>query len=233
MKINEAISRLRVLLENGIASDDNQLSNRFLYSILKTLRTKRIRQKLDSILYLSPFYYNTIDCLPLELGKFADCPCFTNDCFILRSKYKLPKVMSTRNKLAIKSITTIQGKSLYETTPTKDEYKKYTNTKKEGLFYFIHNGYLFVTGSTTLKVVTFTAIFENPLDLAGINACDTDGNNLPGVCFDPKSQDFPIDEDLFDDIEDMALEKLVKVMARMPNDSENNARDAQVVNDLE
>lgn len=233
MKINEAISRLRVLLENGIASDDNQLSNRFLYSILKTLRTKRIRQKLDSILYLSPFYYNTIDCLPLELGKFADCPCFTNDCFILRSKYKLPKVMSTRNKLAIKAITTIQGKSLYETTPTKDEYKKYTNTKKEGLFYFIHNGYLFVTGSTTLKVVTFTAIFENPLDLAGINACDPDGNNLPSVCFDPKSQDFPIDEDLFDDIEDMALEKLVKVMARMPNDSENNARDAQVVNDLE
>lgn len=233
MKINEAISRLRVLLENGIASDDNQLSNRFLYSILKTLRTKRIRQKLDSILYLSPFYYNTIDCLPLELGKFADCPCFTNDCFILRSKYKIPKVMSTRNKLAIKAITTIQGKSIYETTPTKDEYKEYTNTKKDGLFYFIHNGYLFITGSTTLKVVTFTAIFENPLDLAGINACDTEGNNLPNVCFNPKTQDFPIDEDLFDDVEDMALEKLVKVMARMPNDSENNSRDAQIVNDLE
>lgn len=233
MKINEAISRLRILLENGIASDDTQLSNRFLYSILKTLRAKRIRQKLDSILYLSPFYYNTIDCLPLELGKFADCPCFTNDCFILRSKYKIPKVMSTRNKLAIKAITTIQGKSLYETTPTKDEYKQYTNTKKEGLFYFIHNGYLYITGSTTLKVVTFTAIFENPLDLAGINACDSDGNNLPNACFEPKTQDFPIDEDLFDDVEDMVLEKLVKVMARMPNDSENNARDAQIVNDLE
>lgn len=182
MKINEAISRLRVLLENGIASDDNQLSNRFLYSILKTLRTKRIRQKLDSILYLSPFYYNTIDCLPLELGKFADCPCFTNDCYILRSKYKIPKVISTRNKLAIKAITTIKGTSLYETTPTKDEYKKFSRTKKEGLFYFIHNGYLYVIGSTTLKVVTFTAIFENPLDLAGINACDPEGNNLPNVC---------------------------------------------------
>ena len=114
--------------------------------------------------------------------------------------------MSTRNKLAIKGITTIQGKSLYETTPTKDEYKQYTNTKKEGLFYFIHNGYLYITGSTTLKVVTFTAIFENPLDLAGINACDPDGNNLPNACFEPKTQDFPIDEDLFDDVEDMALD---------------------------
>ena len=37
----------------------------------------------------------------------------------------------------------------------------------------------------------------------------------------------------FDDVEDMALEKLIKVMAKMPNDSENNARDAQIVNDLE
>lgn len=51
--------------------------------------------------------------------------------------------------------------------------------------------------------------------------------------FDPKIQDFPIDEDLFDDVEEMALEKLIKVMVRMPNDSENNARDAQVINDLE
>ena len=154
MKINEAISRLKILLENGIASDDTILSNRFLYSILKTLRTKRIRQKLDSYFFLSPFYYNTIDCVPLELGKFADCPCFTNNCFILRSKYKIPKIMSTRNKLAIKAVTTITGQIISETSPTQDEYKKYTRTKKEGIFYFIHNDYLYITGTTTLKVIT-------------------------------------------------------------------------------
>lgn len=233
MKINEAISRLRVLLENGVASDDTQLAHRFLYSILKTLRTKRIRQRIDSVLYLSPFYYNTIDCLPLELGKFADCPCFTNDCFILRSKYKIPKIVSTRNKLAIKAVTTIDGKNIYETSPTKDDHKEYSRTKTKNLFYFIHNGYLFITGSTTLKVVTITAIFENPLDLADINACDPDGNALPIVCFDPKEQDFPIDEDLFDDIEDMALEKIYKVMLRMPNDNENNAKAAELTKNIE
>jgi len=232
MKINEAISRLKILLENGIASDDTILSNRFLYSILKTLRTKRIRQKLDSYFFLSPFYYNTIDCVPLTLGKFADCPCFTNDCFILRSKYKIPKIMSTRNKLAIKAVTTITGQIISETSPTQDEYKKYTRTKKEGIFYFIHNDYLYITGTTTLKVITLTAIFENPIDLSGINACDTEGNNLPNVCFEPKSSDFPIDEDLFDDIENMALEKLYKTL-RVPNDSENNAKNKQTVNDLE
>lgn len=232
MKINEAISRLRVILKNGIASDDNTLSSRFLYSILKTLRAKRIRQKLDSYFYLSPFYYSTIDCVPLELGHFTDCPCFTNDCFILRSKYKIPKVMSTRNKLAIKSVNTLTGKIISESSPTKEEYKKYTRTKKDELAYFIHNNYLFIKGSTTLKVISITAIFENPLDLASINACDTEGNEL-GPCYDPTTQDFPIDEDLFDDVENMALEKLVKTMLKMPEDNENNSKNNQISNDLE
>lgn len=232
MKINEAISRLRVILKNGIASDDNMLSSRFVYSILKTLRTKRIRQKLDSYFYLSPFYYSTIDCLPLELGHFADCPCFTNDCFILRSKYKIPKIMSTRNKLAIKAVNTINGKIISESSPTKEEYKKYTKTKKDELAYFIHNNYLFIKGSTTLKVVSITAIFENPLDLTTINACDPNGNEL-GPCYDPTTQDFPIDEDLFDDVENMALDKLVKTMMRMPEDNENNAKNNQTANDIE
>jgi len=233
MKINEAISRLRVILKNGIASDDNTLSNRFLYSILKTLRTKRIRQKLDSYLYLSPFYFLTIDCLPLELGKFADCPCFTNDCYILRSKYKLPKIMSTRNKLAIKAVNTLNGDILSESSPTKEEYKKYTRTKKNELSYFIHNNYLFIKGSTTLKVVSITAIFENPLDLASITAVDCNGTPLAITCFNPTTQDFPIDEDLFDDVENMALEKLMKTMIKLPEDNENNAKNNQVSNDME
>lgn len=233
MKINEAISRLRVILKNGIASDDNTLSSRFLYSILKTLRTKRIRQKLDSYFYLSPFYYSTIQCLPLELGKFNDCPCFTNDCYILRSKYEIPKIMSTRNKLAIKAVTNLNGKILSESSPTKEEYKKYTKTKKDELTYFIHNNYLFIKGSTTLKVVAVTAIFENPLDLSTINACDTEGNELDVCVYDPSKQDFPIDEDLFDDVENMALDKLVKVMIKMPEDNENNAKNNQISRDIE
>jgi hypothetical protein len=217
-----------------LISTDGLITDRAIASEIKNNTILLVKRETNMRrLWSTDTLFTTIPCLEMVQVAISECCDYTDPCTISRSKYKLPKVMSTRNKLAIKAITTIQGKSLYETTPTKDEYKKYTNTKKEGLFYFIHNGYLFVTGSTTLKVVTFTAIFENPLDLAGINACDPDGNNLPGVCFDPKSQDFPIDEDLFDDIEDMALEKLVKVMARMPNDSENNARDAQVVNDLE
>ena len=233
MKINEAISRLRVILKNGIASAGNTLSSRFLYSILKTLRTKRIRQKLDSYFYLSPFYYSTIECLPLELGKFNDCPCFTNDCFILRSKYKIPKIMSTRNKLAIKSVTNLNGMIISESTPTKEEYKKYTRTKKDELSYFIHNNYLFIKGSTTLKVISITAIFENPLDLASINACDPNGIQLDVCIYDPTKEDFPIDEDLFDDVENMALEKLVKTMMKMPEDNENNAKNNQAINDVE
>ena len=141
--------------------------------------------------------------------------------------------MSTRNKLAIKSVTNLNGMIISESTPTKEEYKKYTRTKKDELSYFIHNNYLFIKGSTTLKVISITAIFENPLDLASINACDPNGIQLDVCIYDPTKEDFPIDEDLSDDVENMALEKLVKTMMKMPEDNENNAKNNQAINDVE
>lgn len=229
MIINEAISRLQIKLNRGVPSDDSRYSDEFLYSLLKTMRSKRLRQKLDQSVYLSDFNYNTIPCLPLELGHFSDCPCFTDDCFILRSTVQLPKIMSFRTSIAVKYVTTIDGQTLTHTSFSANKYDKHRKVQAtdDNLRYFIHNNYLYVVGSTTLKVVTLTAIFEDPLELNGINACDTEGNPIPGTCFNPKTEDFPLESELYDDVESMIMETLLKHVEITPQDNENNSKAMQ------
>lgn len=229
MKINEAIARLQTILNKGVPSDDTRYAEEFLYSLLKTMRAKRIRQKLDQYVYLSPFNFSTIECLPLELGHFSDCPCFTSNCWILRSKVKLPKIMNHRSGLMIQSVSTIDGRVLSGSTAEKEEFSKYTMTgnTKDRLVYFIHNDRLYIKGSTTLKVVSVTALFEDPLDLTTINACDPNGEELEATCFDPLDEDYPIDMDIFDDVEAMILDKILKGMEPQQVDDENDAKAAE------
>jgi hypothetical protein len=233
MLINELIARLQIIINKGIPSDDNKYSDRFIYSLLKSHRAKRIRQRLEDFKYISPFNYSTIQCLPLELGQFSDCPCFTSDCYILRSTVEIPKIIAYSNNLAIKNVTTIDGAVISETSKTKDNYKKYTKTKQNELGYFIYNKRLYITGTTKLKVVTLTAIFEEPEDLNNISACDTGGNIIPGTCYNPQEEDYPLDLDLYDDVENMILDKLFKSMESREEDNENNAKDTEITQEKE
>jgi len=223
MKLNEAITRLKVALNKGIPSNDGRYSSEYLYSQLKTMRAKRLRQKLDQFAFISNYTFSTIDCIPLVLGQFSDCPCFTSDCFILRSKYQIPQLISYRSGLYLK-VFTISGKEISETSKIKENNKQYRKTQVNELGYFFHNNYLFIVGSTTLKTVMLTGIFVDPLELEEIPLCDPEGNPLNGTCFNPLTENFPIDEELYEDIEAMIIQKILTFEQSTTEDTENNDR---------
>lgn len=231
MKLDEAIARLRVALARGIPSDDDRYSDRYIYSEFKTTRALAIYQKLNKYHSVSQYNYNTIDCLELELGQYSDCPCYTDDCYILRSVNPLPEIVSYKDGLAIEGVYTINGKEITYMQQKKSKFKEFRRTGHKDLFYFIHNDYLYVLGSTKLKVVSMTAVFVDPTELADMEACE-DPNN-PVVCYDPYAEDFPIDEELFNTIESMILAKHMQYDERMEVDNENNARDTQITNERE
>lgn len=220
MTINDAITRIKVPLANGIPSDDFPYSDEHIYSMLQTMRSKRLRQKMDQDAFISQFSYSVIDCVPLEWGKYSDCPCYTSDCFILRSKYKIPSFISNRTGLPI-IVTTLNGNIISEGSITKEQFNNYKRSKVKTLNYFIHNDYLYITGSNQLKVVSIKGILNDPLELKDIPICDTEGNSL-GVCHDPLNEKYPIDMELFEDIETMILEKAFKYRQYGIKDEENN-----------
>lgn len=223
MKIGGAIARLKVALNKGVPSNDSRYSDEFLYSQLMTMRAKRLRQKLDQFAFISPFTFSFIDCVPLELGKFADCPCFTTDCWILRSKYKIPQLISYRSGLYLK-VYTIEGKEISETSQIKNKLKEHRKVNVDSLGFFFHNDYLYITGSTTLKVVSLNGIFSDPMKLKDLPRCDTNGNSLPITCFNPLEDEYPIDEELYEDVEMLVIQKLLSYEQSTFEDTENNDR---------
>jgi hypothetical protein len=220
MKIAQAISRLQISLNGGVPSNDSRYSSEFLYSNLITMRAKRIKQKLDQSAFLSHENFSTIDCIPLELGTFADCPCYSSDCKVLRSKYELPKIIGSRIGNYVK-VYTIQGIEINETNPSKVAIKKYRKTNSDELGYYFHKNRIYITGSTSLKVVMFIAITFDPIELSSLPKCNSEGDVISDSCFNPETEDFPMDQELYEDIEAMLIQKLV-TLYQIPQDTQNN-----------
>lgn len=226
MLISEHVQHIKNVLSGGTSSDDFKIPDRQIYFVLKYLRAKLIRTRVDRYNYINDYNYQTIDCLPLELVKVKncnDCVEIDNECYVLQSKCELPKIISNRNQMLIDKVTTVLGEEdnyfQGETINKLTTYSKYRKSPQK-LFYEIYNKRLRVYGSTVLEAVSFKALFEDPLKLADLNCCSGDD-----PCFDPDTDDFPLEADLADLLHKMTYEELLKIMMRLPQDLENDAKD--------
>lgn len=221
MLIKEIIANIRGILSHGPASDDSKISERQVYFILKYLRAKLIKQKADKYNFISDFNYQYIECLPLELAPDGECECYESGCMVLKSTWKVPRIIVNRNQYMLKGIFTQGGVEIFSATEQELRRYKYSKTKLGKLTYEIRNEYLYVRGTERLKVVKIDgAVFEDPVDINIPGAC---GDNT--VCFDPDITDFPLDMELVEAINKMTYDEIFNVMMRIPNDNENNAKD--------
>ena len=222
--LQEHIYHIKNVLSNGPVSDDFKISDEQVYFILKYARAKLIKDKFDKYHYINIANYQTIDCLKLELVPEINCPCFTNDCKVLRSKCELPRVITGRNGLLIQGIYDLSGNVISETSKSKLQYYKYSKTKQNRVSYYILNNHLYIQNADRLKAVSITALFEDPLALSsGLGECNSCGDN--GSCYDPYTMDFPLDLDLTTYLNKMTYEELYGIMMKIPQDNNNNAKD--------
>lgn len=224
MLIKEIISNIRGILSRGPVSDDTKISERQVYFILKYLRAKLIKQKADKYNYISDFNYQYIDCLPLELAPDGECECYDSGCKVLKSTWKVPRIIVNRNQLMTKGIFTQAGVEIFPATEQDLKRFKYSKTKLGKFTYEIRNDYLYVRGTERLKVVKLTAIFEDPFEANIPGACGDDVS-----CFDPETTDFPLDMELVEAINKLTYDEIFNVMMRVSGDNENNAADDNVI----
>ena len=135
-------------------------------------------------------------------------------CFILRSKEKIPGLLSVKGRSALTRVgPPIIGMPAYELAKPEtikqcmeDEYSSSTA--------FIMDDYLYLVGrgvaTKLIKCVSVTGIFANPEDLEELSACDTCGSDEVTQCFTDDS-DMPMTAHLIGPVVSLTVADFAKV----------------------
>ncbi len=218
MNIGQHISNIRGILRSYSRSPESY-TDQFLYEIINGARATVIKNKLRQGLKVSDLYYQRF-CMQLETVNAEDCSCVPDEiaCKVLRTKYKLPQVISNRNKDQLK-VFLLNGKPISILSLTKWRLNKDT---KELIGSFI-NGYIYFWNlPLNKKVVEIEALFADPSLLQDVKSCDSFGNN-PTTCFSVNTSDYPVEEEYKLDIYRIALNLLsTQIPQDVTNDSNKN-----------
>ena len=224
MKINEAIQRVQSLYSKGVAADDRRLTNRHIYSKLRTVRSRLLYEKINKRQYISSVNYQVLHCVQLVKAPISECPCIPPlGCCIYKTKYPLPTPISGINGHIIRSVTSLDGNIVFSEITWQDkkykQYDKYTATKPD---YFISNEYLYVTAKNDTEVIRIELLLDDPLE----------GYQFPSYC--PVEQkdctslyerEFNLDNSMIDALLELTVQSLLVPFNAGVEDSSNNAKD--------
>lgn len=225
MILREFIQRVQSLYGKGLQSVSSRLTPRHIYSAMLTGRSVLIRQQVNKGQAISEWNYQNLPCVELITAPIHECPCVpVQGCKILRSKFKLPKPITGLEKSLIKSITSLDGLIKFDEESYENvKYSignKYTANKPS---YYIHNGYLYITVLTILKVVPVRGLFEDYLEAAAFaNLC---GNCENCECNDILDTEIPIDGHLIRPLLQLTYDELIVMFKQMTEDRNNNTKD--------
>jgi len=162
--LSEMIARVRSSFK--LINADDVITNRVVANELRIAATKLIKQQTDKRrLFSSDSIFTPIDCLPLVTVPLAECCSYKSNCNISRSVKKLPKIGENIYGPLVQGVYNIVGSS--EITYADPEryvnlLKMYPN-KPLGTFWWLKNGYLYVT-DPLLETVNFLPFFEEFVD---------------------------------------------------------------------
>jgi hypothetical protein len=223
MTIKEIIQRVQSLYSKGIQSDETRLRSRHIFSKVKTARVKLLTQSVNKKQKISPWNYQLLPCVELEEIEANQCPCIvTSTCTILRSKYKLPKIISSYSSNMIQSVTSIdRSRKIDEVSPNNVKHLVGNKYTKDNMYFFLENGYIYIVGHTNISTVSVIGLFEDPIEAYVFQSPCT----ATDECLNILDFNFPIDLDSIDTIVEMAMAELVNTFIQVKEDTLNNSTD--------
>lgn len=214
------IDYMRETLRNYSKDSYADLSDKAIYKLLLDARAVLISRRLYRNRTTSQFNKIPI-CVPLEKVKYMDCTCIPKglDCYVLRSKFKLPNMFRS-NYGEIMNVTSIDGAmQLGEVSPLKLKLEAGYTRLSNALGYQLFDGYLYVFGTLNLPLVVVNGLWVDPTDLSEIEECKTVSGD---DCYDVYNSEFPIDPELNEPMYLMVEEKLLR-RSQSPVDVTNDA----------
>ena len=224
MKVGEIIQRIQSAYSKGMPSDDSRLSNRHIYSKLRSVRITVLSQTASKKQAISQWCYQPI-IVSMSAAPTHECVGISSEiCKVLKSTKPLPQIFTNINRHMIQSVTSMDGsqgfgETTWETIRYNKKGRKYAAMIPE---FYIKNGYLFITVKKIQAKVLLTALFNDPIEAKAYS--DMCGN-ITSTCESYLDYDFAIDGKMEEPIVSMSYDELVPVFAASKDDTLNNASD--------
>jgi len=223
MTNREIISDIRKA--NKFMEYDTMVSDRFLLSLafkysLLLIQRETNKRKLWNLSNA----FHTINCFKLEQVPLSQCLDFTSSEIISKSVDKLPNVENGYYGNLIQGVYDIEGRVEIKATSLKQyqnylKLNKFRSLKKEA-FYFIEEGYLYIT-HPSIEAVKIVALFsEYDVNLSKYKQCDCDCCD-DDDCYAPLDEEFKCPGYLTSSVLEMVNNQL-RVYAQLREDKTDN-----------
>ena len=216
--IRESISRIRNVFK--IVTEDAFLTDRFIYSLLlKHSKALVRRQDVENKIMQYDSLFETLPYVELiEVDRIeADCARVKSGCKIMRTKKKLPKVMTGANGPIFRTVSPIDGSDVFQQclSAVYVAMTQSTNFKYNKCHYFwFKNGYLYFP-DIVWDAVSVEGMFEEPVD----GFC----NENEADCTLAQDRNLTVPDYLLTEIEQMTQQELM-TLGKIPSDTGDNSQ---------
>ena len=218
MTIREAIhDYLHWLSSTGEQSDDTDTSQIALYQALLKSRAVVMTQLINAGAKINEEAYQVLRCIDLEEVDIVECPFVPKSgCVWLKSTCALPETIK------IQSVSRLlgEGYSYVRWDKTKEKVGGRLKSAAKEKFYSLRTiggkTYLYIYNDETIKSITATAIFEDPIEATLF--C---GDNEEVKC-NPIDTSFHTPQSLLDSIIKQTWDSTIRVRAQAKMKALNN-----------
>ena len=219
MRLGQLIADIQAAINTGKRSDDASISDRAIFSLLQSTRNLLIKTKADQQKNqnISNSNYTTLSCILMEKVSLVDCPCIeASTCKkILRSKYPIPKLLSTYFGDIVDYVSTVDGSLQFNKSGILELNQiEHYQTPYDTNDWFLEDNYLYVKPSKKLANIERIRMQLN---------CTTNEDLIKNkVVCSSYDLDFSIDGDLVDMLREKVIGHIFNYHLRNFNDDINN-----------
>lgn len=224
--LNELIYEIYETL--NILADDTDVQYLWVATLICDRRVKWLAQENNKNRAIDPALIQVLPCVELIDVDVAECCSVITDCYVKRTKEKIPNFIQLHWDKLITQVTPVGVVGNLPFQPLTREMARwfgFSPFEKNAIGYFYLNDYLyFVTRNpdnvyfTMLEKVRIEGVFENPIAVGDMLTCD----DKPCWTFD---SEFPIGVHMWSWIKEDILKLDLRLKLSSPEDTQGNNTD--------
>lgn len=218
--LNHLVYDILGISSSGSFPNEFKISNEQIAFWIEEIRAQLISQALNKRDDIHDSWIQYIGCIELEPVQDSSCCSVESDCYILKSKLRIPSTIDTWKDNLIVSVTTVDGSSIAKSNNIRQRYQKYNKYSKNKMSWYLKDNYLYIINDTILQYVSLSGVFEKPSELSAFISCDGES------CFSNSESNYPVSMTLASQITDIIIKTKVNPFMIFPSDDVNDARNS-------
>ncbi len=154
-------------------NDDTDLSNEQLIHMINYCRSTLIRRDVGKGRTINPQIEQPLGCLELELVDKAECCDIETNCYILKTKLEIPKLVEGYNKNLLTYVGSVDNTTDFQfISSARSRWTKYNKYTSKESYPFMRGNHLYIVHEKVLSHIAARGVFEDPRAVAQFKHCD-------------------------------------------------------------